>query len=347
MCLSVDMERENTLETRIAPQGGRDDQIRRTARVLEIIQQIAVAPGHWSRKTLAEHHEIGERMIQKDLTLIRYKLGLNIEHDDGCYSFVRLPHLPTLTYSFNEALALISAIRAAQTVPGINSADLAAAVARLESIFPSELRSVLREATDQLPIQATRAGRHTMLTLLHRALVEQRQVMMRYLTGSRDGEINERMVEPYHIMPYMRSWHLVAYDHRRAAVLDFKLDRILEAQLLDTAYIISADFDIDDYLGDNWGIMRDAGPPAEPVVLLFAPEAGRWVAEERWHKSQQTEALPDGRVRVEYFVSATPEMVRWLMYYGADVWVERPGWLRERLGEGHRRACEKQEQIDA
>ncbi len=327
------------MTTRIAPPGGRLDETRRTSRILEIIQQIARAPGRWSRKALAQHHEVSERMIQKDLDIVRNGLRLTLEHDGTAYSFARLPHLPTLDYSFGEALALITAVRAAQTVPGINSSDLAAAIARLESIFPIELQPVLREAADQLPAQATRAGRHAMLALLHRALIEQRQVSMTYLTGSRDGEINERVVEPYHIMPYMRSWHLVAHDHLRAAVLDFKLDRILKAQLLDQTYTIPANFDIDDYLGDTWGIMRDAGPPAEPVVLLFTPQAGRWVAEERWHKSQQVDTLPDGRIRVEFYVSATPEMVRWLMHYGADVRVEKPKWLRECVRKAHLHAA--------
>lgn len=334
---------ENQVTPRLAPPGGREDDTRRTARVLKIIQQIAAAPGRWSRKSLADYHEVGERMIQKDISLIRYKLGLDLQHDGESYAFGRLPHLPTLAYSFGEALALITAVRAAQAVPGVNSADLAAAVARLESVFPAELRPLLREATDQLPTQATRRRRHEMLLLIHRGLIERRQVRLNYLTGSRDGAINERIVEPYHVMPYQRSWHLVAYDHRRGAVRDFKLDRILDAGLLDATYVIPDDFNIDDYLGDNWGIMRDAGPPAEAVVLVFAPEAGRWVAEERWHKSQRAETLPDGRVCVEFYVSVTPEMVRWLLYYGGDVWVERPEWLRERVREEHQAAMSKQE----
>ncbi len=312
------------------------------ARVLDIIQQIARAPGYWSRKRLAEHYEIGERMIQKDLNVIRHGLRLGLTHDGQTYTFDRLPHLPTLAYSFGEALALLSAVRLAQTVPGVDSADLAAAVARLESVFPAELRPLLRQATEHLPAEADRADRAAMAALLHRALIERRRVWMRYLTSSR-GEVNERVVEPYHIMPYMRAWYLVAYDHRRATVRDFKLDRILSARLLDETYTIPSDFDIDDYLGDNWGIMRDAGPPAEAVVLVFAPEAGRWVAEERWHKSQRAETLPDGRVCVEFYVSVTPEMVRWLLYYGGDVWVERPEWLRERVREEHQAAMSKQE----
>lgn len=325
--------------SRLAPSGGREDEIRRTARVLEIVQQIANAPNRWSRRALAEHHEIGERMIQKDLSLIRTRLGLALLHDGEGYSFARLPRLPALDYTFNEALALITAVRAAQMVPGINSADLAAAVARLQSVFPPELQPLLREAGGRLPVEATSGQRHEMLSLLHRALVERRRVHMRYATGSRGGAVRERVAEPYHIMPYGRSWYMVAHDSLRGAVLDFKLDRIREARLLDETYTIPPDFDIDDYLGDNWGIMRDAGPPAETVALLFTPEAGRWVAEEQWHKSQQAETLPDGRVRVEFFVSATPEMVRWLLFYGADVCVERPEWLRERVREMHRSAA--------
>lgn len=324
--------------SRLAPRSDRLDETRRITRVLDIVHQIAVAPGRWSRKALAEHYQVSERMIQKDFDIIRHGLKFELKHDGRAYSFARLPQLPTLAYSFSEALSLVTAVRVARTVPGVNSADLSAAMARLESVFPSELQSLLREAVDHLPSQATRAKRHEMLALLHRSLVERRQTQIRYLTSSRGGEINERIVEPYHIMPYMRSWHLVAHDHRRKEVRDFKVDRIMDARLLSTNYDIPADFDIDDYLGDNWGIMRDAGPPAESVVLIFTQRAGRWVSEEQWHKSQRAVTLPDGRVRIEFFVSATPEMERWLMYYGADVCVERPEWLREKVRERHRLA---------
>ena len=98
-------------------------------------------------------------MIQKDLELIRYRLGLKLEHDGETYSFERLPHLPTTNYLFSEALALPTAARSAQTLPGVNSAELAAAIASLESIFPNELAPVLREATEQLPRKAVKPHR--------------------------------------------------------------------------------------------------------------------------------------------------------------------------------------------
>lgn len=318
---------------------GRDNMIRRTARVLEIIQQIAVRPHYWSRRTLAEYHEIGERMIQKDLELIRHRLHLPLRHENGTYCFEWLPKLPTTTYSFPEALALLTAARAAQAIPGVNSAELAAAIARLELLFPAEMGRLVRDALEKLPRRAVRAHRQEMLALLHRALAERRQVRIYYLTASRGGEVTERVVEPYHIMPYGRSWHLIAYDHLRQGVLQFKIDRVQEAELLETTYRIPADFDLDAYLGDAWGVMRGAAGEPETVVLLFEPEAGRWVTEEVWHKSQKSEILPDGRVRMVFHVGVTPEMVNWLLYYGSRVQVLEPAWLRERVAEEHRKAA--------
>ena len=118
----------------------RCEETKRTARILEIVQAIALAPRYYRRRDLAERFQVSERMIQKDLEIIRHGLTLSLTNDGDGYYFERLPHLPTTVYSFSEALALLAAARAAQVIPGVNSADLAAAIARLESVFPDEVR---------------------------------------------------------------------------------------------------------------------------------------------------------------------------------------------------------------
>ena len=317
------------------------EETKRTSRILELVQLVAIKPRHYRRADLAKRFEISERMIQKDLEIIRHGLKLELRNDGDGYYFERLPSLPTTAYSFAEALALLAAARAAQTIPGVNSAELAAAIARLEALFPAEIGRLAREATDTLPRRAVKAHRQAMLILLHRALAERRQVKIAYATGSRAGEVTERVVEPYHIMAYGRSWHLIAHDHRRGEVLQFKVDRVQAAEIMDAAYVIPQSFDLDAYLGDAWGIMRGAAGEPETVVLLFEPEAGRWVAEEQWHHSQLSETLPDGRVQVTFQVGVTPEMVSWLLYYGSRMQVVAPVWLREQVAEEHRTAWER------
>lgn len=315
-------------------------EFRRIARILEIIQLISISPRRWKRRTLAEKYGISERQIQKDLRIIREALHLPLQTYGDGYYFEKLPSLPTVSYTFSEALALLLAARMAQAIPGVNSAELAAAIARLESLFPEEFVPLLRQSAERLPRSAKAPHRQEMLTLLHRALAERRQVRIIYAIGAKGGEESERVIEPYHIIPYVRSWQLIAYCHKKQAVLMFKIDRIRQAELLDETYTIPSDFDIDEYLGDNWGLMRGAAREPEDVELIFDPIAGRWVAEEHWHKSQQVETLPNGSVRVRFYIGITPEFVNWLLYYGSRVRVVKPEWLREQVVKEHKKAAE-------
>ncbi len=315
------------------------DEYRRVARVLEIVQFIAARPGWWKRKTLAERYEISERQIQKDLDVIRHGLKLSLVHDGAGYSFEDMPRLPAVQYSFSEALALLLAAQAAQQVSGIGSPDLAAAIARLQSIFPAEFSAMVSQITSQSAQPGQRTHRQQMLLLLNRALLEQRKARMAYRTQSRGGELNERVVRPYHIMPYVRSWQLIAYCEKRQAVLMFKVDRIHSVTLLDERYTTPKDFNLDDYLGATWGMLRgDASEPVD-VVLHFGPDAGAWVAEEQWHPSQQVEEQPDGSVLFKLHIAVTAEFVNWLMYYGRRVQVLEPAWLQRQVAEEHRQAA--------
>jgi len=321
------------------------EETKRTSRILELVQIIATAPQRYLRRDLAHRFEISQRMIQKDLEVIRHGLKLPLLHSPKGYYFDKVPRLPALQYTFAEALALLLAVQAARQVSGISSAELAAAVARLEALFPPEFTPLLRQAVGQPVITAQREHRRRMLMLLNRALLEGRKVQMVYETRSRGGAVSERVVYPYHIMPYVRSWQLIAYCERRETVLMFKVDRIQEATLLDEHYRIPEDFDVDAYMGAGWGLMRgEAGEPVD-VLLRFGPEAGRWVSEEYWHPSQRAEGQADGSVLFTLHVAVTSEFVNWLLYYGSRVEVLAPQDLRERVAEEHWRAAEAYESL--
>lgn len=317
------------------------EEIKRTARILELVQIIAVAPHRYLRRDLAARFEVSERMIQKDLDVIRHALKLPLSHSPEGYAFDEVPRLPALQYSFSEALALLLAVQAAREVSGIGSAELGAAVARLEALFPPEFTPLLRQLVSQPVLTAGREHRQQMLMLLNQALVRQRKVRMVYETRSRGGTASERVVRPYYIMPYVRSWQLIAYCEHRKTELMFKVDRIREATLLeDEPYTIPDDFDLGEYMGATWGLMRgEAGEPVD-VVLRFEGEAGHWVAEEEWHPSQTVEAQGD-HLLFRLHIAITPEFVSWLLYYGSRVEVIRPPSLRERVAAEHRRAVEK------
>jgi predicted DNA-binding transcriptional regulator YafY len=316
------------------------EETKRISRVLELTSMIARNPRRYLRRDLAQKFGVSERMIQKDLELIRHGLKLSLSHSLEGYCFDNLPHLPTLNYSFAEALALWLAVQVSRQISGICSSELASAISRLESIFPADFSLLLRELSIQ-PCRTTTQQDHRQRTLgvLGIALMEGRKVSIVYETRSRGGEINERVVRPYHLMAYVRSWQLIAHCERRDAVLMFKIDRIREATLLDERYCLPADFDLEDYLGMAWGIMRGEQGEPENVVLRFEPDAGHWVMEEQWHKSQRTEELQDGSILFRLRVIITPEFINWLLYYGSRVEVLEPTGLRSKVAAEHSRAA--------
>jgi predicted DNA-binding transcriptional regulator YafY len=325
------------------PGMGRLEETKRIARILEIVQMIVARPKRNLRRDLADRFEVGERMIQKDLDIIRNGLKLTLIHTPSGYCFEDLPQLPALHYTMSEALSLLLAVQAASQIAGIGSAELAAAVARLKSLFPAAFLPLMDQVVVRPTVAARGEHRQQMLFLLHHALALRQKVRMVYETRSRGGEANERIVCPYHIMPYVRSWHLIGYCHSREAIRTFKLDRIREAELMREPYRIPDDFDPSSYMADTWGMMRADGIDPVRVVLHFEPEAGHWVAEEHWHVSQEIGELPDGSILFRLCVVPTPEFVNWLMYYGSRVRVLEPESLRDKLVEEHRKALRVQE----
>lgn len=297
---------------------------RRTARLLDLVWRISNAPKQWSRKRLADKYEVSERQITKDLQILRYKLHFAIERAPEGYYFEQIPRLPTTSFSFEEAVSLLLAVRAGGALAGVDGEALGAAVGRLESLFPREFRSVLRA----LDAEAGGAsGRTEALAALQMAVGQRRQVRIEYAAASHGGAVTERTVDPYAVIPYGKSWHLVGHCHLRAAVRLFKIDRIRRLRPLGARFP-DPQFDLAEFLGRGWGIMRGVDGPVEDVVLRFRPPTASFVTEESWHPSQRVAWEADGAALFRVTVIVTPELRRWVYGYGSDVEVIAPEHLR-------------------
>lgn len=301
----------------------------RVSRILEIIWNISRSPRTWTRRRLAEQFEVSERMITNDLEVIKHGLKFDLENDRGRgYYFARVPQLPSVSYSLSEALALVLAAQSARRIGGIPHADLSSAIARLSSVFPPEMRSLI-ERLDSGESGSAYEHREEMLAICTQAVSGNRRLRITYAAASRDDEETTRVVDPYAVVPYVRSWHLIAYCHLRKDVRTFKLDRLRHAEETGQRFTPDPEFDVEEYLSSGWGLMRGMTEPAQDVELIFSPTSGRWVAEELWHSSQETAWLEDGRLCFRVHIQITPEFQRWVFRYGSEVTVVRPASLRQ------------------
>lgn len=302
----------------------------RIARILEMVWLISREPRRWTRAALAERFEISERMVTDDIQLIRHGLVFDLQAAYGQgYYFTSLPSLPAVSYSLPEALALILAAQSARQLSGISQSDLAAAIARLNAVIPDELREMVERLGAGAPPVPEDDRRQYLLATVSQAISTRHQLHIGYAAASRNGAATERTIDPYAIVPYLRSWHMIGYCHLREDMRVFKLDRISEIETLRSSFEPDSDFDLAAFLGEGWGLIRGLDAPIEQVELIFDQPAARWVAEEHWHASQQLEWLPGDRLRFQVKIQITPEFQRWVFRYGRQVEIISPVHLRD------------------
>jgi len=309
---------------------GIQEETKRVARLLDIIARISTRPKVWTRRALAQAFEISERRIQEDLDIVVHRLCLPLAHSKTGYYFTDTKPLPAVTFAFGEAVALLLAASVGRVTAGVDSAELAAALARVEHAFPREMRPLLGRL-QSLDRGTEDNERRRALEVLQEAVATRTCVQIHYLTASRGDAESERLVDPYALVPYVRSFHLVAYCHLREAVLIFKVDRIQDLRLTGQRFEYPGDFDLAQYLGDSWGLMRGAAGPPELVQIRFGHRAGRSVAEEHWHPQQHCEWQEDGSLLFSATIGVTPDFVRWVLYYGPEAEVLSPAWLGEEV----------------
>ncbi|MCA0208643.1 MAG: WYL domain-containing protein [Proteobacteria bacterium] len=109
----------------------------------------------------------------------------------------------------------------------------------------------------------------------------------------------------------------------------YRLDRIVDPKLSDKLGCVPDDWDIDDWLARSFGVWRE--DELQDIVLRVHPAAAERAQNWRFHRSQQTEALADGGLRISFSAGGMRELADHLFSWGGDLVVESPPILIETL----------------
>lgn len=85
--------------------------------------------------------------------------------------------------------------------------------------------------------------------------------------------------------------------------------------------------DLEERLRRSFGLFEDEGADVE---ILFSREVGVFVRSRCWHPDQQIDVLDDGRLRFRAHMQGKPEIITWVLGWGAHAeLVEPPDWREE------------------
>lgn len=201
-----------------------------------------------------------------------------------------------LRLGVDEAVALLVGLRTLAQVPGLHDRDaVQSALAKL-SAAAGEAAGV----ADSVSVDLARGAQEVTLATLREALSRHRRLHLRYLVPSRD-ETTERDVDPMRVTSVAGRWYLEAWCHRAEDVRLFRLDRIVEVEVLD----VDGTPPPEAVSRGNTDSLFTPSPDDLVVTLDLAVEA-RWVAE--YYPVEAVEERPDGGLRVR-LRTANPDWV--------------------------------------
>ncbi|MEJ5185462.1 MAG: YafY family protein [Candidatus Geothermincolales bacterium] len=301
-------------------------------RIIKLFTLIEGNPGV-KAKDLAERCEVSIRTIYRDIQLMKLA-GIPLYYDDG-YRIAEGFFLPPLQLDLMETLSLLMGAELLARQKGTPfQRGIESAVQKIYASLPAGLREEARRESARFSPAWQPAvdyqRRLSILEVLEEAIEEKRSVRIDYRAMS-TGECTERLVDPYGFLFRSNGWYLVAHCHLRGEIKIFKVDRILDAVITGDRFEVPEDFNIREYMGEAWQLMR--GERVYQVAIQFPPHVAPFVTECIWHFSQTCEPREDGSVILRFRVSGLEELANWLLGFGGDARVQEPRELEDLLVE--------------
>lgn len=217
-----------------------------TTRVLALLELLE-SHGRLSGPELARRLGVGERTVRRYMTLLD-EIGIPVEAErgrNGSYHLRPGYKIPPLMFTEDEALALVVSLMAAkrQGVAGPPD-DAERALAKVERVLPDHLRARMDAVQQAVTLARPRRGAQpegAILTALSEAMRQCRSIRLRYRSST--GEQTARTVDIYGLVALEDVWYAAGYDHLRAEMRTFRIDRIRTALLREDIFTPPEHFD--------------------------------------------------------------------------------------------------------
>lgn len=272
----------------------------------------------------ARHFGISEAQLVKDLELLFVcgtpgHLPGDLIEADWESGNVYLDNADTISrplrLGLDEAVALLVGLRTLAEVPGLHDRDaVESAMAKL-----SAASGDAGAAAAALTVDIAAGAQEEVLVAARQALRGRRRLRLRYLVPSRD-ETTDREVDPLRVTNLGGRWYLDAWCHLAEDTRRFRLDRVVEAEVLSA-----------DGTPPARAVVREAdeelfrASPDDVVVTVDLDPQARWVAE--YYPVDEVEERPEGGLRVRLRVADPGWVPRLVLRLGGHARIVDPPLL--------------------
>ena len=282
-------------------------------------------------RELAERCEMSRRTVYRDLEILE-SAGIPVRYrpERQGYQLGKGFFLQPVNIEEAEALALLVLARQWSAGEGLGLLRHALGGAlKLVQGLPDEIRDRVVAKAEAFRRDAVSEDGPENASGYHRvmldALSQQRQLRVWYLEPISYLEVCTKF-SLYRILLHDHRWFMVGRSSLKRRVDVIGMPTIVRLQITDDPYVIPPRFNLEKFLANAWGV--DRGAVRYSIRLRFERALAGEVTSTKWHRSQTTVELPDGRVDAYFMVDGLNEILRWVLGFGDMVEVLAPKELR-------------------
>ena len=307
--------------------GNPDKEYDRKIRVLFLLHLLTCNSRGLTIEAIARHCNVSRRTVYRDLAGLEAEFDAKFAKEEDRYVLLPGTTLPPVLVTTPEAMAIFMAARLLLQQSSVYNQHIESTFTKLGSIVRPPLRDEIMKTLQWMKRHRPDGATVKMLNIVSQCWNERRQARIRYWPLNASAS-EVRTIEPYFIQPSAleHAVYVIAQCRLRNELRVFRLDRILEAQALESTYVIPDTFDANEYLNAYWS-MTATGEP-RTVKLRFRPEVARIARETVWHDSQVTEPQMDGSALVTMKLALTRDLVSFILGWSDMVQVLSPRALR-------------------
>lgn len=302
------------------------------------IHQEVQGGSHPNCAGLARQLEVSPKTVMRDIEFMRDRLGMPLAYEavrHGYFYTAPVQEFPMMKVSQGEVAALLLAQKSLEEFRGTPfERPLASAFRKLSTSLNSEMDVAWHEMEEAVSVRRAGAGLADLQVFdaLAQAVMKRHEVTFSYhkLDGAKP---ESRQVRPYHLGCIENQWYLFAHDEDRRAMRTFALPRIQAVERTGGTFRRPKDFSVTKILDGSFAVFEGGSPRL--VRLRFRGVTARIVAERTWHDSQKITPHASG-IEMTMRVGLSPDLVRWVLGWGAEAEVLEPTELRATLAKAAR-----------
>lgn len=297
-------------------------------RLLLIVNLLFQNPKGLTIKEIAEECEVSEKTIRRDIKLLE-RANYPFWNDHNKWGIITDRLRPPVCLSLPQAVAIFIASRLLLGFGNAQNPNIENTLKVLCSIVPPSLQRQIQNTISWMAKQPVNSSFVENLEKLAGAWIENKRVRINYRKlNSKKPDI--RKLDPYFIQPSIKDHgnYLIAHCHKASEIRVFKIERIINVEVLDEKYKIPADFDPNKFLDPAWGIITGE---VKQVKLKFSRDVAPIALETYWHASQKNEVQSDGSVIVTFQLTPSPDFEGFILGWGNKVEVLEPAELRRSI----------------